>query len=188
MFLSTYPQIDWESSWGQKVKEGCQWKNVWEEQPRSGGAKPKPSSAWGHSQQKWSTVQSPWPFLKNPLDFQSYGIGNKDSTNLPECWVHLLPRLQQLQGSLCMAWHRTAFLGSLRSWPINSVKTRVQLRWILAVCAGPGGDYCHQECNDLYCSAQAYWKRFMKCFPSAQIPARIYRGGQRHGIYSACHD
>lgn len=33
-------------------------------------------------------------------------------------------------------WHS---LGSLRSWPMNSVKTRVQLRWTLAVWVGPGG-------------------------------------------------
>lgn len=107
---------------------------------------------------------------KNPLDFQFYGISNKDSTYLPEPRFHLFPRLQQLQSSHHMAWHTTAFLGSLWSWPTNSVKTRVQLRQILAVCVGPRGNYCHQKCKEMYCSAQANWKRFMKCFLSAQIP------------------
>lgn len=52
----------------------------------------------------------------------------EDSANLPEGWFHTLPRLQQLQDSVSTTWHSTAFPGPLRSWPINSVKTRVQLR------------------------------------------------------------
>lgn len=64
---------------------------------------------------------------KTFLNFSFMALA-EDSANLPECWSYTLSRLQRFQGSLSTAWHSTTFSGSLRSWPKNSDKTRVQLR------------------------------------------------------------